>query len=638
MINSLNSDISNPQSHAKLKDYGRNDHLGLGLATSIFLNSIDVGTNKGMTITELNLASYSEQMNFNDIEIMVESLVKGCHFIHKVIDEKEPTKYLFLENPNLESLIKSTEDIISTEQISDYLSSILKKIKGNSRVNIYTGILDSSEIQDETSFYLDMKKSHLNVIIPNFSMSVTSENEEKIINFSEYFIKFKHAKESEKKDRIYKKSMFVLLPDQEDYLNLYQKTRRLISLNIIKEKNYNQLTISDRMLLDNYIKEITENLPDQLIITLSHIYHLEKDQKIVHTRINRDYLVSDKLADRIYTYLSQKDIEIINESFSPRRITDISHAFWHKSPNNNPVPIMSLKEIWLISCKESRADRFANKKVLWDTINKGYELQLFILGYQTDNKLVEELKFEKIFDNSISDNTTFENYYLIRNGVEYKVKCPNCENYTNKIINGRCENCKLIECQRCHSISDIRFIDETGCPDCKGKEQCPNCNNLVFPDQIKVINKVRKCSYCLDKVQCPRCKIFVKEDNLFEEFCVNCKDLEFCSNCHNLKPKASLIEGKCNDCRNQKLKFLCQKCGKFYPKEQMASTDICKNCDNIEIVPAKEEKNLKGSLNVFENSEFTNLIRYYLNLIVSNRNAKEMEIQFDLNIKLKKPK
>lgn len=424
--------------------------------------------------------------------------------------------------------------------------------------------------------------------------------------------------------------IFVILPDQQSYRILYQSTRRLLALENIKNNRFTEFTDSDREKLKNYLEVSANNIHPQLLACLSHIYFLTKGRQINHLNIGREaYQGHTNLADLIFDFLV--DQELISQSIAPRRISDPRHAFWNKNPSG-PVPIMSLKEIWSISCQQGRADRMANQKVLWDSITAGLN-SFFLLGMQSDRTIVSDHSFEKIWSQNPPTNQDLGPFYLVRAGEEYKIKCPNpsCGEYAlaKDIIDGRCPSCALQNCHKCGSLTDPKSMGEDGCDKCKGKIQCPTCARWIEVNELRDVGSGQKCSSCINQVQCPRCGQFDEEDRVRNSDCDYCRGKEQCSKCYIWVDAGSLVDGECNDCRTPRIperQSTCPTC-----KSPLDEDGVCPNCP-LTTTPAKVL--IRGLVNPALPHDF---IDYVLIPIVSHPDYEQMKVEFSIKVTIKKP-
>ncbi|MFX0171788.1 MAG: DUF499 domain-containing protein [Candidatus Hodarchaeota archaeon] len=623
------------------------DHPNLtrNVATIVFMWSCTSPRFKqiGATVPEILLSSVNPCLSINDVLSACNELIRldrdSCHFIHKIQHtESEMSRFAFLKQQNLVSLFHDTIQAIKPQKVADKLIDVLDKIKGNTRVTVYTNVSDSRMIEDSEGSILTYPI--ISLIVPGFDFFVNGKD--KAEKFASTFINYIESGGSE---RIYSNAIIVVLPDESSYLIALDNCRKHLAA-IQIEKNYlKELTESDQYTLKSFKETTQGKLQPTLLTCLSHVFIAgEEKGAIIHKTLGSEELKKDtSLADKIWDFLI-KD-EVLAPAIAPQLL--VNQPYWNLTPEKQFVPFMSIKDIWLKSYSDGRASRFTSERTIWNAVKNGLDLGLYVLGYNETLEEAIQLKFKEIWSETLPSKVKrhlkevddiskkkstmvkkkslmISDYYLIRTKEEVVIPCPNCKEWNKPevILGNRCPICQKKHCPRCNKLVEPHEIIAEECSHCLGKIQCQTCQRFVDKSDLRLDGK--KCKICISQVQCKRCMNYVDEDNAYQDDCVICQGKSKCNEgCNSWFAESELTDGFCSICW-QKIFFTnCKKCSKLVRKDSLID-GFCEACQKLPPPPLPTERKPIVIEAILDNKDPWDFINY----VISPLNEKDLNIKF----------
>jgi len=217
--------------------------LGTRTATTIFLYSFSGGTEKGASLGEIKRHATTLNNPSSVIAEALEMLKSKLFYI-----QETSGRVYFTNQPNLNRIILTREENITTEEILDEERKWLQKLLQGHRFKTYIWPAQDNDIPDTPELKL---------------LILRDGNSEKMRRFLE---------QKGQMPRVHRNTLFFLVPVEHERLALQGSLRKYLALQRINQDLSVALNREQRDEISQRIRQLEKDLPDAIRRAYRHIY------------------------------------------------------------------------------------------------------------------------------------------------------------------------------------------------------------------------------------------------------------------------------------------------------------------------------------------------------------------------------
>lgn len=317
--------------------------IACGIATSVFLYSFSGAERKGVSLPWIRVALLREGIPHTIVGDAISKLEEELWYFHS-----EKKQFSFKNQPNLNRVIMSKEETVSSERILEELKEIVEKRAGRA-MEVYLWPQEQSDIPDN-------KNIKLAILSPE--LQYNSDEGNKLVG--EFFEKAGAG------FRVYKNTLFVLAMDSAQYFALSKSLKRYLAiLDLQNDKGlFDTLTKESQDEVKKKLEEAEKDIPFKVLTAYRYLALLEKNGINWKDMGIPTVGASQSLSERVMQYL--KDYEKILSRVTPKYLLD-------KTFGENESE-KSLREISELSLKTPGMPILESEKVLLEAVREGVKI------------------------------------------------------------------------------------------------------------------------------------------------------------------------------------------------------------------------------------------------------------------------
>ena len=339
--------------------------LGTRTATSIFMYSFAGGNVKGATKLDLKRSATLLEIPASVIDSTLDELRNSLFYLQYI-----DGKYFFTTQPNLNHILNTKMENISEKKVKEIEKEKIRNSLTMGKFRTFLYPKTDTDIPDDF----------------HFKLIILDENN---LNFVEKTIENKGSS-----PRVYRNTLFFLVPINSEKHSFEQNVKRLIAYREIGNDPTLNLSDSQKKEVREKIKNLDNDLKDQLRSYYRLVYIPQKDGVKEMDLGIPTFGNVQKINDEIYDKLiSNKEIV---KSLSPVYL-------FSKYLNNRDYA--NIEKIYEATLKTAGELRLLNKDVLVSSVSKGVEQGIFGFGELVEDKIkclyFKEKQFITLTENSI---------------------------------------------------------------------------------------------------------------------------------------------------------------------------------------------------------------------------------------------
>ncbi|PMB78266.1 MAG: AAA family ATPase [Fervidicoccus fontis] len=345
-------DITSPNSGAKKVDESlptsyKPYRLGTVISTTIFMTSFSGGGIRSISLKELKLYTAEPSFQSTIIDTALNELRRQLFYISDSDDDLR-----FQNQPNLNRIILLKEENVSEEQIIEEEKNILRKhISKNPKIKVY--------------------------LYPKFYKDIPDNEELKLVILKKDKPDKDFLEKYGETPRIYRNTLIFLCVNEEDEEALYDYIRKLIALRSIKQDEKLQLSESQRMEVENMLKQQEQREYEEIRKYYRKLFLPNNKEDFKKLDMGIPNFGESKIDEEIYDYLRRQG-EIL-EKISSKVI---------KNKYLGEKDFIETKKLYDALLKTPGELRVISKEGFIEGIKEGVEKGLFGFGYLEGEKPV----------------------------------------------------------------------------------------------------------------------------------------------------------------------------------------------------------------------------------------------------------